>query len=221
MTYPVTVAIPVGPKRGHQEWLGEAIASVRSQSHAETQLLIIDDMANVQIEAPIWRAPWRLGVASAFNMGVALARTQLVFMLGADDTLEPDCISECVAAFQRAGLDADRTYFFVGVRYMGNEWPDQYVPCNAAMVSKTLWRLTGGFAPESASGACDAAWVSTFMVHDDVAQLRCVNGVKPLYNYRVHQGTDTAHRGSWQGVIMQTRDILTREWEPPEWGRYE
>lgn len=223
MLIPITVVIPVGPHPEHREWLAEAVGSVRSQSHKDTRLLIVDDMAGIPDGyegATVWRAPWRLGVPHAFNMGVALADTEVVFMLGADDLLEEDCIAECARAYDEAGEAAAKSYFYVGVHYMMPGGGDQYVPCNAAAVSKTLWRSTGGFPPESASGACDAAFVSQFWNRPEVVQMRCVNGSRTLYNYRVHNNTDTASRGSWQGVIMETRHRLTEEWKPPRWGRY-
>lgn len=193
-------------------------------------VVIVDDMANVsekfiaELLSPIkvrFCFPlWRLGVASAFNFGVAVAPTELSFMLGSDDTLDPECLERCAYAYERAERP-ELSYFWVGVRYMHGEYPDQYLPCHAAMVSKSLWKHTGGLPLESAVGACDAALISIMMGNAPYAgDLVCVNGDKPLYNYRVHDDTDTASRARWQGIIIESRNILTDDWKPPVWGRY-
>lgn len=244
----ITIAIPVGPHPSHQQWLGEAIASVQSQT-VPCNILVIDDMAGLHCDEPdwdfgrspsaprtgygptladlhdypdvkVWRSPWRLGVGHAFNFGVALARDEEVLMLGADDTLEPDAI-ECYLAF--AAQDPPelraRTYYGLPVRYMHSGYV-QFEPCNAAIVSKALWRATGGFPVESASGAPDAAFLSQIW---NSGRFRiCAVGDRPLYNYRSHANTDTASRGPWQGVILETRNLLTELFKPdPVWGRYQ
>lgn len=221
----VTVAIPVGPLPYHQNYLDACLESVIEQTELPGEILIIDDMAGLpptfdgEHEGPIrvWRAPWRLGVAAAFNMGVALARNELVFMLGADDKLMPACLERSIKAYNRnRGQDA---LYWVGVRYSdGRE--DQFEPCNTAMVTKGLWRITGGFPPETGSGAPDAALISIMLGNGMAKLLHCVDGDEPLAWYRVHGNTDTAGRGPWQGVILSTRDLLTRTWTRPQWGRF-
>lgn len=212
----ITVAIPVGPHPANRRWLSECLDSV----HAQTQradVLLIDDMGQLPDFSGVsgvrmWRAPWYLGVAHAFNMGVALADDPLVFMLGSDDTLEPTCIEECLNAYYAARDDL--AYYYCGVRYM-DTGELQTLPCHAAMVTKALWRLTGGFPVQSSSGAPDAALLSIMIGnYPRAGSLRQVADGKPLYNYRRHAETDTASKGPWQGVILQTRDLVTREWVP-------
>lgn len=211
----ISVVIPVGPSEANKRWLTDAINSALDQTVQPEQLIIIDDGAglhkyDVPFGARLWQSPWRLGVASAFNVGVALAPTNCVFMLGSDDTLEPTCLENCLWKYDHVARP-DLSYFWVGVKYSdGRE--DQYLPCHAAMVTQTLWRHTGGLPLEAASGASDAALISILWGNPDAGDLICVNDKQPLYNYRVHPDTDTAQRGAWQGVILETRDILTREW---------
>lgn len=226
----ISVTIPVGPYAANHRWLHEALQSVRDQTLKPDSVVIVDDMANVNermiadILSPIkirFCYPlWRLGVAHAFNFGVMCAESELVFMLGSDDTLEPDCLARCAHAYEMAERP-ELSYFWVGVRYMGNEYPDQYLPCHAAMVSKSLWRHTGGLPVEAASGASDAALISILLGNKgEAGDLVCVDDTRPLYNYRVHGETDTASKGSWQGIILETRNILTRDWKKPHWGRF-
>lgn len=219
MTFePVSVIIPVGPEAAQQRWLGEAIASAKAQTHPAIEVLLVDDMAGLPYQPGVttWHAPWRLGVAAAFNCGVGLVRTRFAFMLGADDTLAPNCIAQCLAAWAAAGSPED-AYIWTGVRYSDGRL-DQYAPCNAAMVTRALWKKTGGFPVETASGAPDAAFVSIMIAHPELAPaLICANQAQPLYNYRVHEDTDTAGRQPWQGVILGTRDLVTQLWKPPTW----
>lgn len=219
----ITVAIPVGPERHHADYLEEALASVRAQT-VPAEILLIDDMHGLpdrtigSWDCGLWRAPWRLGVGSAFNMGVALARTELVFLLGADDTMEPQCLEQAVSTWEQNGRQP--AYYYAGVRYM-DTGESQTVPCGEAMVTKKFWKMCGGFPIESAVGAPDAALISILMVHFGRHLIPIADG-QPLVNYRRHANTDTATRPvSWQGPILATRDILTRTFKAPAWGRYQ
>lgn len=243
MTAKITVAIPVGPETHHQEWLEECLHSVVNQTlpSEDIEILLIDDMADIHRgsvrfidgmaevdhvngvpDLRVWKSPWRLGVAAAMNFGVALASHKLVFMLCADDMLHPECLARCLDAYGKVSEEhRDMTYFFVGVKYLdGREEDEQFVACGAAMVTKDLWRRNGGFPPESASGAPDAALISTMMVHEDAGRIVGVGEGMCLYNYRPHANSDSAGRQSWQSVILATRDLVTRNWKPPTWGRY-
>lgn len=236
----LTVAIPVGPNRHHCEFLQETLESVAAQT-VPPQVLIVDDMHGiahpfddpapacsvlhylpeqhkqfVRDNVEVYRAPWRLGIPCAFNFGVALAHTELVLMLGADDTLEPDAVERILEDVNADGAFTT-TYYGLPLRYM-DTGEEQYVACNMAVVSKTFWRLTGGFPPESAVGACDAAFLSSIW-NSDTFRIRIV-GDKPLANYRRHSATDTATRPvAWQGPILAVRDLLT-PLASPDWGRY-
>lgn len=208
----VSVVVPVGPYPGNKKWLPEALDSCWTQSLQPSQVLLIDDGANLEPDiwhADIWKTPWRSGVAHAFNFGVALAKSDLVFMLGSDDYLHHRCLEQCVKAWERN--DRKDAYYWVGVEYLDDrEHKLQFAPCNAAMVTKGLWKWSGGFPPESSVGAPDAALISCLWGSD---KLQCVHHTQPLYYYRSHPETDTSRRGPWQGVILQTRDILTSEFK--------
>lgn len=160
-----------------------------------------------------WSSPWRLGVAHAFNFGVALAENELVFLMGSDDLLEPNCLEECYKAWEK-NHKAD-AYYFCGIRYM-DDGETQTVPCGYALITKGFWHRTGGFPIESAVGAPDAAFISILLVHNSMSLVPVAGGT-PLVNYRRHSESDTAGKSDWQGVIMETRDIVTRNWIRPEW----
>ncbi len=225
----VTVAIPVGPEQHHQRWLGECLASVRQQTHPADEVLLIDDMAGLEDRegCRIWRAHWRLGAAHAINFGVALAKNDLVYILCADDWLEPECLAACVEEYGRRNDSLG--YYHVTIRFRPEgdyqhpgrlpDPPIQDLPCGAAMTTKQLWRKTGGF-PMEAGGSPDSCFISILLGWKKIGNLYHVRQGVPLCNIRMHAEQDSATRGSWLGVIHTARDLLTKEWKQPEWGRY-
>lgn len=217
MPIPITVTIPVGPSQANKKWLSQALDSVCQQTLRPEAIVLVLDQADLPsvpdeicgIPVVAYRTPWRVGVTTAFNFGVALAPTECVFMLGSDDYLEPTCLEECAKAYEDP-----YDYYWVPVHYLdGRENPDQYLPCNAAMVTKTFWEWTGGL-PYEAFTAGDAALVGILLTYGDNAGLLHQVGTKPLYNYRPHPDTDTACRSKWQGVILETRRLVAEEWKP-------
>lgn len=236
MSTNITVGIPVGPEPRHIRYLKECLDSIYAQTRRPDEIFVVNDMnalttkelaklvpENASRIPYMYRAPWKLGIAHAFNFCVALAGTDFVIMLGADDTLEPDVIEQCLDAIDRVE-NPDMTYYWFGIKYSdGRE--DQFVPCNGAMVSKNLWKMTGGFPTESAVGAPDTMYISTFGYgrrFPNLVKFECVNRDRPLYNYRVRKNSDTNKKvGTWQVPIMHTRDVLTDTYELPNWGRYE
>lgn len=211
MNAPISVVIPVGPHPHNTRWLHECIDSVRHQSVMPREILLIDDGAQLDPErwrgVRCWRAPWRSGVAHAFNFGVALANSRLVVMLGSDDKLLPRCIEECWNTWQR--LEDPLGYYYLPVEYADGR--TQNVPCNAAMVHKALWQHTGGFPVESAVGACDTVLISMIMAGNGrYGHLHSVSDT-PLYWYRNHAETDTETRRGWHGIAAQVRSMKTDE----------
>lgn len=233
----ISVVIPVGPRPIHQTWLPECLASVAVQTLRPTDVVIVDDMADLATEqleplggipARIVRNAWRLGVGSSLNCGVALAANELVFLLAADDWLEPDCLESCVAEWQARADPIG--YYHVTVRYRVEpgyvpavELPPgglQDLPCGAAMVTKKLFRHTGGFPVESGSGSPDAALISILIGQKgEAGNLYHVRQGTPLYNVRFHLGQESGMVGPWWNVIIQTRDLVTKLWQSPDWNR--
>lgn len=222
----------MGPEPHHRTYLGDALASVRAQSRPPDHVLLVDDMAGLSIGAlgdlnelwgsgwTIYHPPWRLGVPGAFNAGVALCKADFVLMMGADDILYPRCLERVEERIIELGLERSYNgYHYLPIRYL-DTGELQDVPCNCAVVGKGMWAKSGGFPPESGVGACDAALISILMVNREAGELLAVPSPEPLYGYRRHATTDTSTRSpAWQGPILATRDLLTREWRPPAWGR--
>lgn len=207
LTMPITIAIPVGPNPSNVEWLGECLASIAEQTVTPDEILIIDDGANLDpAEYPavrIWPTPWQSGVAHAFNYGVALAKNDLVLMLGSDDRLMPHAIQACQWAWDH-WHDPLGYYYFI-IEYESGRFQD--IPCNGAFVHKELWKRTGGFPVEAAMGACDTWLISLLYASKGRAGNLYQISPAPLYWYRDHPQTDTVQRGAWMGMIVTARNI--------------
>jgi glycosyltransferase involved in cell wall biosynthesis len=202
--------------------LEEALDSVESQIRGNDELIVVDDMAHLirsndfilRLSGKIHTNPWRLGCAASWNVGVAIARNSLCLLMGSDDKLLDGCLNALRDAWNMH--EDPLGYYHLDIIYSDNG-EEQSAPCNAAMVTRQLWKHTGGFALESSSGAPDAAFLSAMMIHKDMGTMYRVHTPHPLYWVRRHSEQDTYNRGPWQGVILQTRDILTQTWKPAEW----
>lgn len=223
----ITIAVPVGPDFHHCLYLDECLKSIEAQTVRDFEVLFVSDMhsdacitrhAEARLTVP-WRIHdnyWRLGVAASFNIGVGLSVAPWTLMMGADDMLMPDCLETFLERSTSTPVP-EIYYWWLPLQYL-DDLTEQYVPCNAAFVHFTMWRASGGFPPEVGSGAPDAAWISRVLASNP-DMLRAVDN-RPLYQYRRHADSDTARRGRWQGVILETRNLLTDEWEKPgNWTR--
>ncbi len=219
----ITVVIPVGPDRVYRDYLQECIDSLKVQTIKADEVILIDDMADLRLwglnfgdlPVKIYRNPWLSGCAHSFNFGIALAKNDLVLMLGSDDKLHPWAIEDCLRAW--AKYRDPLGYYFCDVEY--NDGETQACACNCAMVTKQLWRHCGGFPIQSTVGANDSILISILLGNRDAGHLIHVESKKPPFWYRRHQGTVTAKSGDMQGPIFAVRDILTRTWKQPQWGR--
>jgi glycosyltransferase involved in cell wall biosynthesis len=231
----ITVVIPVGPSEANKRWLQECIESVYTQTLLPDQVLVIDDGADLSSWPPdlgvarnkeidgyhvvdIYVLPWRTGISHAFNYGVALARNECVFLLGSDDTLEPTCLERCWEAYNKR--DKQDAYYSVPVRYLSTG-EVQTIPCNAAMVTKGFWKMTGGFPIESAIGRGDNALLSICMNRPELPVVwvghETGHDLEPLYNYREHLGQWTPYANRYAPELISIINKLTEDWTTPEW----
>ncbi len=233
-----TVVIPVGPEEQHAKWLHECLLSVAAQTHPPFEVIFVDDMHDLFIGLSereaigahhIYRPPWLLGVAHAFNAGSAVAfqrGADLALMLGADDLIQPRVIESVEATWEQHGR-ADG-FYYCEVHYFSDDPdpevqkklpPDQSTACNCAAWTPGLFRMTGGFSVESASGACDAAFISQLMIHHPEALAMQVPGQPDAwFMHRAHPDQQTWHQPPG---LVEIRDWLTNTYKDTEWGRYE
>jgi glycosyltransferase involved in cell wall biosynthesis len=89
-------------------FLGQAIASIKSQQHSRLEILVVDDASQDQTAslakhhgANLIQLPQNLGTAAARNAGIAQAQGELIAFLDADDLWSPHKLERQVAALKR------------------------------------------------------------------------------------------------------------------------
>lgn len=168
-----------------------------------------------QIWYSMWKPPWRLGFAGAFNCGVGLSKNDLIIFLAADDKMMPTCIEECVKAFD----DNKQKDAWYSLAYELQDGTTHNAPNNVAMITKDLWRFLGGFPP-SAFAAPDAMMISILLKHAPDKLYRVKNDT-PLQWLRQHSDQDTLyHAATFHQEVISIRNIETNRFKPnPEWAK--
>ncbi len=166
----ISVIMPV--YRTRPEWLAEAIASVRAQTYARWELLIVDDasgdagldavLARAAAEEPrvcVQRLGTRGGISAASNAGLAKAMQDYVTFLDHDDLLAPHALAVMADALARdPDIDlafSDEDQIVDGHRaapYFKPGWnPDlmlsQNLVCHMAVYRRSLVSRLGGLRP--------------------------------------------------------------------------
>lgn len=163
----------------------------------------------------LWKTPWLLGFSAAFNCGVSLAAHDLVIYLASDDKLKPTCVADCLETYH-ANQEKDAWY---ALTYETDNGQVSDIPINAAMLTKGLWKLTGGYPPSAFAGP-DALMLSCLMVHDPYRIIKVKPGVVN-YWIRSHADQDTHHQASFFLDEMNgIRNKETARYQPnPEWAK--
>jgi glycosyltransferase involved in cell wall biosynthesis len=160
---------------GH--YLIEALDSVYEQTLEQVDLVVVDD-CSVDASATIarrWlekhasrfraarllRHETNRGLAAARNTAFAVARTDLLFVLDADNSLYPRCLARCLEAIRASG--AQFVYPMLEVfggapDVLGTElWsPERFRQGNyidaMALVDRSAWLRAGGYSAMSVPG---------------------------------------------------------------------
>lgn len=189
----ISVVIPVGPYPANKRWLRECLDSIKAQTMAPYEVILMDDGADLEheswigwaepeypqwcitfcsyldgppnyIQTPLYKLPWRTGISHAFNYGVMLASSEVQCVF----MLGSDDTLEptCLEKCWESYVKRDRAdgYYSVPIRYM-DTGEVQTAPCNAAMVTKGFWRQSGGFPIETAIGIGDSTLLSICLAH--------------------------------------------------------
>lgn len=239
----ITVVIPVGPQSVYKKYLPEALESLKYQTEPPDEILIIDDMADLNINdlwkqvntgivddilpalyydnrgkfsignLSYWKCPWLSGVAHAFNYGVALSRNECVFMLGSDDRMYPTCLEECWKEYEKQ--DKRDGWYNVTIVTEGGE--HMSLPNNTCMVTKNLWQKTGGFPVQAALGGPDALLLSIMLVHFPGTIFQVKEGT-PLCWLREHPEQATKRDAAfYHQTVIDVRGRETARWKKPQW----
>jgi len=114
----VSIVIPFYNRIGY---LIEAIASAQTQTHANLEIILIDDGSSESIEAltPIIQADQRIayfhqenkGPAAARNLGISQASGKYIAFLDSDDQFEPDKILAQLTFMEKNSLAFSHTNY--------------------------------------------------------------------------------------------------------------
>jgi len=106
----MTLVSIVTPSLNQGRYLRQAIESVRSQTHAPIEHVVVDGGStdgSLKILAGYddvrWVSEPDLGQSHALNKGFALASGEVLGWLNADDAYEPDAVAQAVTALRETG----------------------------------------------------------------------------------------------------------------------
>ena len=160
----VSVVIPC---YNQGEFLPEAVESVRSQTHKNLEIIIVDDGSDDGKTSAICQAfegpgvrvltTSNQGLAAARNNGIALASGTYILPLDADDRIAPEYIAKALEVLER---DNDVGIVYCKARLFGaveGEWrlpdysldeilKDNVIFCSA-LFRKDDWEIVGGYDP--------------------------------------------------------------------------
>lgn len=92
------------PTRNRPDWIGRAVASVLAQTHADWELILLDNsdepypVVSGDPRVRQFRQPCN-GVADAYTKALAMATGDVMVPLGDDDRLPADCLETSAAHF--------------------------------------------------------------------------------------------------------------------------
>jgi glycosyltransferase involved in cell wall biosynthesis len=158
----------------------------------------------------LWKTPWNIGFAQAFNCGVGLAEFNNIVYLASDDRLMPTAIEDCLQTWH----DNNEKDAWYALSYQVGS--DVYtIPNNAAMITRALWGWLKGYPPSAFAGP-DALALSRLMI---TAPDRIIKVKEKKANYwvREHPYQDTKRQFSFfaaSGIMEVIRDMETRRFEP-------
>jgi glycosyltransferase involved in cell wall biosynthesis/GT2 family glycosyltransferase len=158
----VSIVIPCYNPR---EWLREAVASARAQTHTEIEIIVVDDGSQAPGSKEILHSlapevariitqPNR-GVSAARNTGFRAAAGDYVVPLDSDDRLAPDFVRECLNALNgrpEAAFAYTDYRVFGRAHYIENVGPynlfrllSENTLGYAGLLRKSAWEEAGGY----------------------------------------------------------------------------
>ena len=209
MTHPtVTFVIPC---YNHGRFVRAAAESCLSQTDADVRVVIVDDGSNdgstpAQCDACEGERvrvvhQQNKGLPAARNAGAALADTEFLAFLDADDFVEPTFVRDLAAALRAAGDDASHAYCRERLTELGQdtvwrvpEWdPLLLLITNlhpvTALVRRDRFEAVGGFDESMTDGYED--W--EFWIKLSERGWRGVRVAEPLFNWRRHSADTMIH----------------------------
>ena len=206
MNRPSSISVVI-PCYNYGRYLSECLASVRAQTVAPFETLIVDDgstdPATLEILDRLSRENVRVvrqenrGLAGARNTGIRCALGAYVYFLDADDLIFPDCLERLSALLDS---NPDAVAACSGIRHFGGEqdgveWRASYHPYT--ILVRNLW--SAGLMLRRDAVVARSLWYDEKMRHgyeDWELNIRLVRAglrveVFPgaLYDYRIHSAS--------------------------------
>lgn len=226
----MTVVVPVF---NYENYLEQALESVRRQTLRDLDLVVIDDASTDDSLSRVlnWaryhckrfnrlhvlrnKANSRLGRTR--NAGFDFAETLWVLPLDADNLLRPDCAKACLETARKSGA----AFVYPAIQQFGSNsitmGSERYLPlrfCGVnfidamACVSKEAWTLAGGYAQPDIQGWED------YQFWCRLAELGLGGvpvGGAPLADYRVHENSmlrqETMVDDRWEILARETSKL--------------
>lgn len=178
MTIPISLVMTIGPYPHNLRWLDEALESVRAQTLAPDEFIVVcEPDATLEIEGArlVRTATPRIGWPQAMNLGISEARNHWVGMLNSDDRLYPGYIRSISNYVEKYG---DKPYH-IRHNIVCSEGPGTQ---GGMVFHKEVWAAVGGF--ENVFGS-DTKFVSKILLSQKFRVVNMEEG-DPFYWHRRH-----------------------------------
>jgi glycosyltransferase involved in cell wall biosynthesis len=214
----------------YDQYLGEAIDSVLTQTYPNVELIVVDDGSTDQSKAVIERYGDRIlscfqqngGQTEAFNTGVQYANGQIICFLDADDTFHPEKIAKIVAAFQSNPHWSQISHYWTTVDIQGTPLPHRqktlsegdvrglllkYGRYRAALTSALAYRRDVLYQivpiPQRRSNA-DAYLMAVAPFYGAIGVIK-----EPLMRYRIHDANQHARNSDIGHHLYEREWVVT------------
>lgn len=226
----LTAVIPAYNASRH---LADAIGSVRAQTRAVDELIVVDDCSTDDTAdvarsqgARVVRQPRNMGPAAARNAGLAAATTELVAFLDADDRWLPDhcalvagLLDEHPNAVVAAGnsaataqLDAQGLLPPVDVALDALPWLvlTNFVPQSAAVVRRRMVLAAGGYRTDWRHAEDYDLWLRLSVDHP-FARTGQVSFVRREHPDQLSRDGEQMLRNGWTAKLTAASAVAVRD----------
>ncbi len=200
------------------EFLLEAVESVKAQTYPSWELIVVDDgsdglsaqelLAGVGAGSSnivLLRHEKNCGVSAAKNTAFAAAKGDLIVPVDSDDVLDPAYLEKMVEVLLRD--DADGVYadfeMFGIQNYIGctETRPMRilsgWFPPNPVLMKRSVFEAVGGYDTNFDLGEDACFWITAHTLGKKFVHLH-----EPLYRYRTHHQSGSMTRGREYPLIL-------------------
>ncbi len=193
------------PNLNYGYLLGDAIRSLKNQTHPVSNVVVVDGGSNDESELVAkshgvrWMSDAPGSIGRARNVGIMALSTDFILPLDSDDWLEPTYVEKCLALTSDPAVGAVGT----GLVYHpgGNvQWPDEPLTAErlrvanrmftCSLIRRTAWESVGGYDEFPDTYEDWELWLNLALHGWKLKVVR-----EPLFNHRLHHDSHTVSRG--------------------------